>query len=402
MITLEELKKKALRQYDKIINSYFNEPVEFPMAIQFGKKLDKTQGASFIFDQQKELINNSKTIIGYGYLVELKENRKTKQSEIIKIEFKNLSDFLRFTNKTIEYKAFEQNAIECLSQIPKLKELFKKTPRIILEQDGKWADLLKICTYFIRNPTPNQYVRNLPIQIHTKFIEQNQGVLKHLLDFLIVESINANESNFFKRFNLQIEEPSVKVRFLDKSISIHSQLSQISVWLSEFKTLNLACENIIVIENLTTFLAFPSKSQTLALWGGGFAVNLLADIDWLKSKKLYYWGDIDIHGFQILSQFRSHYPKVKSILMDTHTFQKYYDNAKGGEFKIIELTNLNTNEYEIYETILENNFRLEQEKIPLSEVIRLFQSPPCSTSNTKNLPMSRCIVLGIRPLASRG
>ena len=372
MITLIELRKKALRQYEKVLLAYFDEPIVFPLFIPFSRKLDKTQGASFIFEQQKELILNSKTLLGFGYSLELKENKKTKQSEIISIYFENLSDLLQFTDKTNDYHIFERNVKDCLNQVPQLFALFQKYPKIILEQQGKWADLLKVCQYFIQNPKPDLYVRNLPISVHSKFIEDNQSILKILFDSLIIEHVNVNERNFFKRYNLQIEEPSVKIRFLDNEILLHPKLSQMSVWISEFHALSLDCERVVIIENLTTFLSFPKLSNSLALWGGGFAVNLLADIDWLKSKELYYWGDIDIHGFQILSQFRTHYPTVKSILMDNNTFQKYYENGKGGDFNMIPVNNLTISELEVYEIILENNLRLEQERIPLSGIIEMF------------------------------
>jgi hypothetical protein len=372
MITLSELKKKSLRLYEKALLAYFDEPIAFPLSIPFSKKLDKTQGASFIFEQQREIIINSKAILGFGYTVELKENKKTKQSEIISIYFESLSDLLQFTDKTNDYNIFERNAKDCLNQVPELFTLFQKYPKIILDQNGNWADLLKVCQYFIQNPKPDLYVRNLPISVHSKFIEDNQSILKILLDFLVIEYVNVNERNFFKRYNLQIEEPLVKIRFLDNDILLHPKLSQMSVWISEFQVLNLDCERVIVIENLTTFLSFPKLSNSLALWGGGFAVNLLADVDWLKSKELYYWGDIDVHGFQILSQFRSHYPKAKSILMDNNTLQKYYENGKGGDFNVIPLDNLSNSELEVYEMVLENNLRLEQERIPLSAVKEIF------------------------------
>ena len=372
MITLTELRKKALRQYEKVLSTYFSEPLRFPLTIQFDRKLDKTQGIQFIFEQQRELIQNSKAVLGFGYIIELKENKKTKQSEIVKIYFENLSDLLQFTDKIKDFDSFERIVKKCLNQLPALFALFQKSPRIILENCEKWDDLLKVCQYFIQNPKPDLYVRNLPISVHSKFIEQSQPVLKLLLDFLIAEHINTEESNFFKRYNLQIEEPSVKIRFLDNDISLHPRLSQMSVWISEFQFLNLDCERVIIIENLTTFLSFPKLPKSLALWGGGFAVNLLANIDWLKSKNLYYWGDIDIHGFQILSQFRTHYPTVKSILMDKNTFEKYYENGKGGEFNIIALENLSICESQIYEIVLKSNLRLEQEKIPLSIIKEIF------------------------------
>ncbi len=34
----------------------------------------------------------------------------------------------------------------------------------------------------------------------------------------------------------------------------------------------------------------------------------LAEASWLKERDLFYWGDIDTHGFAILDQLRGHFP----------------------------------------------------------------------------------------------
>ncbi|NOR71388.1 MAG: hypothetical protein GQ532_17115, partial [Methylomarinum sp.] len=36
-----------------------------------------------------------------------------------------------------------------------------------------------------------------------------------------------------------------------------------------------------------------------------------------------YWGDLDTHGFAILSRLRHYYPQVKSILMDEKTLEQF-------------------------------------------------------------------------------
>ena len=48
-----------------------------------------------------------------------------------------------------------------------------------------------------------------------------------------------------------------------------------------------------------------------------------------KRQSLYYWGDIDVQGFEILSQFRSYFPQTQSLLMDRATFDTYFEGDKG-------------------------------------------------------------------------
>ncbi len=47
------------------------------------------------------------------------------------------------------------------------------------------------------------YIRELPVEVHTKFIEENKGVLKNLLDYLLPEGmVHTGETDFEKRFGL--------------------------------------------------------------------------------------------------------------------------------------------------------------------------------------------------------
>ena len=55
--------------------------------------------------------------------------------------------------------------------------------------------------------------------------------------------------------------------------------------------------------------------------------------------------------------------------MDKATFDNYYEKDLGTSSKINTKLNLTTEEEELYQYIKENNYRLEQEKIPQHYVI---------------------------------
>ncbi|MFT9473655.1 Wadjet anti-phage system protein JetD domain-containing protein [Streptomyces sp. Mo3] len=46
----------------------------------------------------------------------------------------------------------------------------------------------------------------------------------------------------------------------------------------------------------------------------GYAAALLRHLPWLDDVDLYYWGDIDTHGFAILDQVRGRFPHTTSLL----------------------------------------------------------------------------------------
>ena len=90
--------------------------------------------------------------------------------------------------------------------------------------------------------------------------------------------------------------------------------------------------------------------------------------------EILYWGDIDVQGFEILSQFRSYFPQTKSILMDNGTFEKHFENDIGTATYVTAQLNLTESEKDLYQILKTNNWRLEQEKIPFDYVNKYFDN----------------------------
>ena len=116
-------------------------------------------------------------------------------------------------------------------------------------------------------------------------------------------------------------------------------------------------------------LTFPLKRDSIVLWGHGFGVDILKNVEWLRSKKIFYWGDLDTHGFLILSELRKHFQLVESFLMDRETFDAFFENDKGVETNVVGDLYLTSKEKEMFEYLKACNFRLEQEKIPFEYAI---------------------------------
>jgi hypothetical protein len=118
----------------------------------------------------------------------------------------------------------------------------------------------------------------------------------------------------------------------------------------------------------------------MVIFGLGYGVESLKNIEWLKTKEIYYWGDIDTHGFAILSQIRGYFPQVESILMDEEVTEKYrylgVEEPKAKQF-LGELDNLSLEEEKVFERLkLDdslNCLRIEQERVPLSYLNRVFE-----------------------------
>jgi hypothetical protein len=132
---------------------------------------------------------------------------------------------------------------------------------------------------------------------------------------------------------------------------------------------------VFITENKMNFLTLPPFPSAIAIWsGGGFNVSYLRNARWLNDRNIYYWGDIDEHGFQILHQLRTYYNQVKSVMMDRLTFDRFQEYAvKGERNKADVLPLLNEEEAGLYKLLKsQQNNRLEQEKISQDYVEAIF------------------------------
>jgi hypothetical protein len=325
--------------------------------------------------QIETLVNGSKNKKGYGYkviFVQRNDRKIGKQSFPDRILFETLEDYLKFLDMEEEYDQFLQTTQNIIKEFPQLIPLIESKPKIIIENFGKWDDIIKVCRYFIENPQPNIYAREIPLDISTKFIENNESILSILLDILIEEHVNKEEKVFNKRYNLKSDEALVRIRILDSEIAqnLFSGVDDLSIPQSKFAQLDIPCKRVFVLENKTNilnFLTLPSLKDSVAIFGKGFGVGTLKDARWLSNKQIIYWGDIDPHGFQILSQMRSYFPHTLSCMMDFETFMEFEKLAVTGAYtNVSELNHLTHEEHLLFEHLssLEKNNRLEQEKIP--------------------------------------
>ena len=385
MITPKEIQEQCLKWWKDVLLSSSDSTSYFPKEInRIGKVSSKDilKNLSAYKDSIHLLRSHSKEKKKFGYKLVLEERQFDKigtQQVPEKIIVENIDDYLRITEKEKEYEIFIRNHSLIIQELPMLHEWIKINPTKLIEHDT-WIDTLKVCKYFLANPKPNLYIRQLPIDIRTKYIWENKSIVQSLLEFLIPEHISQGEKKFEKRFNLKYGEPLIRIRFLDTQLSPIETATDISLTLSEFNNFHSHCDNIFVAENLMNFLALPYLTKTIAIWsGGGFNVSYLKDIDWLKGKQFYYWGDIDAQGFQILNQFRIYFPNTIAVMMDEETLGSF----KSGEGKPAtnqNLAQLTESELKLYNHLRQNNIRLEQEKITQTfaedKIKKLFQRQP--------------------------
>jgi len=258
---------------------------------------------------------------------------------------------------------------------PVLEPWLTRRPLKALELAEHWPRLLDMVAWLRAHPRSGCYLRQVDLPgVDTKFIEQHQGVLAELFDLALaphaIDPDARGQAGFSRRYGFRNKPERVRVRFLDPTCAplpalIDHDLSFTAV---DFARLRVPVQRVFITENEINFLAFPPHPESLLILGGGYGFSALADAEWLKTCALYYWGDIDTHGFAILSQLRSILPHARSLLMDYDTLIAHREQwGFEASPSRADLSRLTAAEAALFADLRDNRFgegvRLEQERI---------------------------------------
>ena len=267
---------------------------------------------------------------------------------------------------------------------PELVTWLTKRPLRALELAEDWPQLLAIVAWLHEHPRPGVYLRRIDLPgVHTKLIERHRGVLAELLDLVLpeaaIDATYTGASGFCRRYGFLDKPSRVRFRVLDPNIRLLAAVDQdITLTQASFSSLELPVSKVFVTENEINFLAFPDVPEAMVIFGAGYGFDNVAAAPWLKQKKIYYWGDIDTHGFAILNQLRGFFPHATSFLMDRQTLLAHR-SFWGVEARpeTIKLARLNAEESALYEQLRWNHWgdrvRLEQERIGFDFLLDVLQ-----------------------------
>ncbi len=374
---LKTIQKRAEKKYSDYLVAVLEEELDtfFPLYLLF----PKVRANAPILELDKwvsELKNHSKDKKGFGYQLEMNRIRsRTNNFQTLptKLFFPTEQDYLKFIGKQKTTKDFLEQSSYVLQKVPLLRPWILEKPLRFLKYANKWEDLVKVILFYQDNPRPNLYPRELPIEVHSKFVETHKGIIEQLLEELsIKEKMDWDRKTSFERLALKRPPSWIRMRFLDPELTKQLGFPFQEVALPTYSFQELTFEpriRVFVIENQVTFLTFPPVKNGMAIWGKGYSVKEIKGKN-LENSQIWYWGDLDAQGFHILSIFRKNYPQVHSFLMDQLTYDKFQIYVvRGKAFQGDIPPNLSLEEKEMCQKLMENNLRLEQEHISQHWVI---------------------------------
>lgn len=286
-----------------------------------------------------------------------------------------LDDALALIGKQKDAKRFVGLVQLTREQHPALLPWLEKRPLNALALADVWPRLLEVVSWLYAHPRPGIYLRQVDIAgVDSKFIEAYRGVLSELLDLALpaeaLEPSASGASQFCRRYGFKDKPLRIRFRLLDPRVALLPSACEqdIGVTQAAFERLDLPVSRVFITENEVNFLAFPPLPDSMVIFGAGYGFEVLAGAQWLQQRSIYYWGDIDTHGFAILDQLRAQLPHVQSLLMDRTTLLAHA--AQWGEEPqplLRDLPRLTDEERALFDELRDNRLRarlrLEQERI---------------------------------------
>lgn len=258
---------------------------------------------------------------------------------------------------------------------PALLAWLERRPLQALEYLEIWPQLRAVTAWLLAHPRPGIYLRQVDLPgISSKFIEQHRTVLTELLDLVLpstaVDASQTGVDRFPARYGFRSKPTRIRLRILDARLALWPGITYPDLTLdaTSFSQLDWPLQQVFITENETNFLAFPPVASAIVIFGAGYGWTALAEARWLSRCALYYWGDLDTHGFAILDQLRRVHPHAVSWLMDQETLLAHREFwTWEPQPTHAELTRLTDAEQTLYQQLRHNqwgtNLRLEQEQV---------------------------------------
>ena len=285
------------------------------------------------------------------------------------------ADAWRILRTTDLVHAFESALSLAEDGAPRVAEWARAHPMAVLQAGEIWADLLRTVRWIDANAAARHYLREIDVPgVDTKFIEQHRAILTTLLEVqLDAERVDGSRSrtDFAGRFGFRPKPEYVRMRALGGDIL--PGFSEMTLRLDELASRPTGFGKVVIVENEVTYLALPDATDAVAILSGGYAVSRLSRLPWLAERRILYWGDLDTHGFAMLSQLRASAPHATSLLMDRATLLAHEGQwVREPKPTNARLPGLNEAEHALYVDLIEDRYgiavRLEQERIAFSAV----------------------------------
>lgn len=287
------------------------------------------------------------------------------------VTLESIEDLAEWTEQSCRWKSAYSRYNRLIAAWPGAAGQFSPLFDILADYSDK--DFLQIeafLSWITSNKTSGLFPRQVPIAgVETKWLESHKTNLSKLLT--AVDDLVPGSSDFYQACGLRRQPELMRLRILDPQLAAATGgLTDISARPNEVAALKIAAKTVFIVENLQTALAFEALAGAIVIFGSGYSVGSI-QLPRLENARIFYWGDIDTHGFAILNQVRCLLPdkEIESLFMDDQTLLRHKDHwvKEPVQHAAESFLHLSAEEQRLYSALKSHkhgdSLRLEQERI---------------------------------------
>lgn len=290
------------------------------------------------------------------------------------ITFERLEDYARWLGvwPALERALARLEALRGLDA--RLFEMARQWSGLAAWNDLEFEAFQSLLDWRISFPESRPAVRAMAIPgIDTKWIENNRTMVRAA--FRLVDAYDETAESDLERLGFDTtDRMTVWFRAGSKVGGLGGMVPQVGLRPSDaHRGLFPNATRVIVIENQTSFERLDLGSGDLAIFGqGAQAPGALAAMPWLSEIEcLLYWGDMDGEGYRILARSRRAHGRLTSVLMGVGDAERHLDRLSVSIEPDCRPAppELTPDEAEAYARLAGPGRRIEQEWIPLEDVV---------------------------------
>ncbi|MHA6800289.1 Wadjet anti-phage system protein JetD domain-containing protein [Bounagaea algeriensis] len=243
--------------------------------------------------------------------------------------------------------------------------------------------LCRAADWFAGNDATGLTPRQVPIAgLHAKWLNTRQALVKDLAG---VEDLGLRPAH----------PARIHFTYLDPAHRAAGGRLHDSATVGDSIQMPYQPDIVIISENKDTAIHFPELAGGVSVEGVGRGGSTTAAFDWItRAPQVFYWGDMDADGLEILNEFRSAGVPATSILMDPDSYEAWerfgtsfdrYGKPLGPR-PARPVPHLTEAERTLYHQLIapawDRHRRIEQERVPL--IMALEQVNRRGTSHGEN------------------
>lgn len=374
--TTDELVRAFKRRYASVWADELcgTKEVAWPYAVRVGKPT------------RKELEHNTAQLMGelerlaqwasLRGLTTLREQRlvgRVSYALLSHVQASTLDELARVAGTEAHVSCYRERLVVLRERFPRVEPEHLRGALVLMSKcDMSDVDFDLVCraaTWFATHETAHLTARQVPLEgFHAKWLDA--GSHRQLVCLLSQR----------ERLELKGRPRQVRFHYLDPSYLSQGGRAYDSWVEGDVCEVAYSPAVVVICENRDSALWFPALREGIAVLGDGMAgTATLGGVPWIfRAPHRYYWGDMDIHGLEILSAYRANGLEVQSVCMDVPTYDTYqsfgtfvdrHGKPLPSKPNAQPLATLTSAENELYLRLCDPSFvgprRVEQERIPL-------------------------------------